>query len=91
MTIYVDNTQSKSFQNATCINSKLRGVFDLRDVWVQELRDKGQVETVTIPRDENHADIHVLTHCLSSGNFNKQVGHIQTPAKWDWNKMDFVF
>ena len=81
MTIYVDNTQSKSLQNATYINSKLRGVFDLRDAWVQELCDKSQVETVTIPRDENHADI--LTHCLSSGNFNKQVGHIQTPAKWD--------
>ena len=50
MTIYVDNTQSKSFQNATCINSKLRGVFGLRDAWVQELREKGQVETVAIPR-----------------------------------------
>ena len=81
MTIYVDNTQSKSFQHATCINSKLRGVFDLRDGWVQELRDKSQVETVTIPRDENHADI--LTHCLSSGNFNKQVGHIQNQVNGD--------
>ena len=59
---------------ATCINSKLRGVFEIRDAWVQELRDKGQVDTVAIPREENHADI--LTHCLSSGNFNKEVGHI---------------
>ena len=83
MTIYVDNTctQSKSFQNATCINSKLRGVFDLRDAWVQELRDKGQVETVAIPREENHDDM--LTHCFSSGNFNKEVGHIQHQATWD--------
>ncbi len=46
MKIYVDNTQSKSFQNATCTNSKLRGVFDLRGAWIQELCDKGQVETV---------------------------------------------
>ena len=78
MIVYVDNAQSKSFQNATCINSKLRGVFDLRDVWVQELRDKGQVKTVGIPREDNAADI--LTHCLSSGNFNKEVGHIQQRA-----------
>jgi len=81
MTIYVDNTQSKSFQKATCINSKLRGVFDLRENWVQELRDKGQVETVTIPREENKSDI--LTHCLSSGNFNKEVGRIQNITNWD--------
>jgi hypothetical protein len=81
MTIYVDNTQSKSFQNATCINSKLRGVFDLRDAWIQELRDKGQVETVAIPRKENKSDI--LTHCLSSGNFNKEVGYIQNHTNSD--------
>ena len=56
---------------------------------VKELRNKGQVETVAIPRKENKADI--LTHCLSSGNFNKEVGHIQNQASWDWNKVDFDF
>ena len=61
--------------------STLWGVFDLRDAWVKELRNKGQVETVAIPRKENKADI--LTHCLSSGNFNKEVGHIQNQASWD--------
>ena len=88
MTIYVDNTQIKSFHHATCINAKLRGV--LRDAWVQELRDKGQVETVVIPREENHADI--LTHCISSGSFNKEVGHIYPiSSKLGWKKkVDFV-
>ena len=85
----MDTTQIKSFQKATWINSKLRGVFDLRETWVQELRDKGQVETVTIPREENKSDI--LTHCLSSGNFNKEVGRIQNITNWDWIIVDFDF
>ena len=61
----------------------------VRDAWVQELRDKGQVDTVAIPRKENKSDI--LTHCLSSGNFNKEVGSIQNQATSDWNKVDFDF
>jgi len=53
----------------------------VRDAWVQELRDKGQVDMVAIPRKENKSDI--LTHCLSSGNFNKEVGYIQNQANSD--------
>merc|ERR1712072_1381383 len=32
----VDNTQALSFQHQTCPNSKLKGIFDLREAWVQE-------------------------------------------------------
>ena len=66
---------------------QIMGVFDLRSAWVLELRDKGQVETVAIPRKENAAESDILyTHCLFSGNFNKEVvGHIQNcqnQANW---------
>ncbi len=61
------------------------------ETWVQELRNKGQVETVAIPREENKSDMltDTLAHCLSSGNFNKEVGRIQTSANWDWIIVDF--
>ena len=59
-TIYTDSSQAHSFQHNTCPNSKIRGCFDLRDKCVQELRDKGVVKSVKIPRDLNVADL--LTH-----------------------------
>ena len=37
--IKVDNAAAISFQQATKTNTKLKGVYNLRDKWVQELRD----------------------------------------------------
>ena len=36
--VQVDNKQAKSFKEGTCLNSKLRGVVDMRDAWVRELK-----------------------------------------------------
>ena len=44
--IFVDNAAGVSFQNGTNPNSKLKGVFDLREQWVKELRDKRRVKAV---------------------------------------------
>ena len=52
-----------------CPNLKIRGCFDLRDKCVQELRDKGVVKSVKIPRDLNVADL--LTHCLPKSKFSE--------------------
>ena len=41
--VKVDNKQSKTFQEGTCINSRFRGVVDMREAWVKELRDLAQV------------------------------------------------
>ena len=41
--IFVDNAAGVSFQNGTNPNSKLKGIFDLREQWVKELRDKRRV------------------------------------------------
>ena len=75
MVVLVDNKQAVSFHRATCVMSKLAGIIDMRQQWVKELRDKAVVEVKHIWRDGNLADL--LTHCLSSGDFNRLVSRIQ--------------
>ena len=50
--IFVDNAAGVSFQNGTNPNSKLKGIFDLREQWVKELRDKQRVKAVQISTDK---------------------------------------
>jgi hypothetical protein len=75
MNVMVDNTQSISFQQGTCVNSKLRGTFDMRLKWVGEVKNTKEAQAVYVPRGDNCAD--VLTHCLSSGNFNRGIDRIK--------------
>ena len=62
--IQVDNAAAMSFQQATKASTKLKGVYNLRDKQVQELR--GDIKTVTkqVGTAVNISD--VLTTCLSS-------------------------
>ena len=62
LVVKVDNRQSKTFQEGTCLRSKLRGVVDMRAAWVQELRDLATVSVKWIPAHKNKADI--LTKCF---------------------------
>ncbi len=70
-----DSTQAVSFQGATAPTSKLRGCFDLRQAFVQELRDQNVVTSKHIPRELNMADL--LTHCLAGPIFRKCLGNAQ--------------
>ena len=60
--VQVDNKQAISFQQDTCINSKIRGSIDMRMEWVEELRDLKIVKTIHVSGEDNLADI--LTKCL---------------------------
>ena len=60
--VQVDNRQAKTFQAGTCINSKIRGVVDMREKWVQELRDLKSVMVTWVPAHLNEADI--MTKCF---------------------------
>ena len=60
--VYVDNAAGESFQHATCASSKIRGIFDMRSGWVQELQDEGKVNAVHVDTSENLADM--FTKCL---------------------------
>jgi len=75
LTILVDNTQAITFQKGTCVNSKLRGTFDMRREFVGELRNSKEIDTKYISRDKNFAD--TLTHCQPSGPYNHGVERIK--------------
>ena len=56
--IKVDNLQAKSFARGTCVETKLRGTFDIRSDWVQELRDAKEVQVDYIHTSNNYADLY---------------------------------
>ena len=66
-TVFIDNSQALSFQSDTCPNSKIRGSVDMRESWVQELRDLDIAATQYVGSDRNFADI--LTKCMAGPKF----------------------
>ena len=54
--IKVDNQAGVIFQNKMNPTSKLKGVFDLRDNWVQELQDRQIITAVKVNTNVNLAD-----------------------------------
>jgi hypothetical protein len=64
MEIFVDNSSGISFQQSTNPNTKLRGIYDMREAWVQELRNKFKVKAVKVHTDKNLADM--FTKCLAA-------------------------
>ena len=57
-----DNAAAVSFQKSTTPYSKLRGVYNLRDNWVQELKDMKVVRAEKVHTDLNVADL--FTKCM---------------------------
>jgi len=60
--VKVDSTQAKSFAEDTCAKSKIRGSFDMREAWIQEVRDDTVVEIEQVDTSINLADL--FTKCL---------------------------
>jgi len=60
--VQVDNSQALSFQKGTCVQSKLRGTFDIRAGWVQELRNSMDVVVEKVDTDSNLADLLTKVH-----------------------------
>ena len=73
--LQVDNMQSKSFQEGTCIHSRLRGIVDMRLAWVKELRDKPKIKVKWIAGDRNKADL--LTKCFPNWIFQQRLKLVQ--------------
>ena len=69
--ILVDNAASVVFQTKMKTDSKIKGVFDLRDKWVQELQDTAEVRAVKVATEDNLADI--LTKCLGRNTYEMLV------------------
>ena len=56
LTVQVDSSAAVSFQRSTCLLSRIRGCIDMRDAWVQELRDKKVARTAKVVSASNLAD-----------------------------------
>ena len=54
--ILVDNKAGVHFQNKMNPDSKLKGIFDMRLGWLQELHDKRRFKAVKIATERNLAD-----------------------------------
>jgi len=59
--ILEDNAATISFQKSTKTNTKLRGTYNLRWSWVQELKDMAKIIAVKVSTSDNLADM--LTKC----------------------------
>ena len=71
LAVQVDNTQTRAFHQGTTLQSRLRGVVDLRWGWVSELRDKAKIEVRWVPGEANKADI--LTKCFPNWLFQRRL------------------
>ena len=67
--VKIDSTGARSFQRGTCVHSKLGGIIDFREAWVEELRESGHVETTHVRGDKNLADL--LTKCFPTYRFKR--------------------
>ena len=80
MKIWVDNDQAVVFQKGTCVNSKLKGTFDMRLKWIGELKEASIIQGAKADRENNLSDI--LTHCQPSGKFTKAVLRTEKLSKY---------
>ena len=77
--VLVDNAASVSFQQSTNMNTRLKGIFDLRLEWCRELRDRSQVKAVKVGTKENISDL--LTKCHSGPTQARLVELVGREAK----------
>ena len=62
--IFIDNAAGVSFQRCTNPDTHIKGVFDLRNEWVRELRNSKKVSALKVDTAKNIADM--MTKCLSA-------------------------
>ena len=79
MEILVDNKGAISFQQKTNSGSKMRGIFDLREQWVKELKNKAEIKAVKVDTVYNVSDI--LTKPLAATVRLKLLEHLKTVQK----------
>jgi hypothetical protein len=66
--IKVDNAAGISFQHSTCPSTKLKGIYNLREAWVGELKNTKQIKAIKVDTKLNLADL--LTKCTRAPTRN---------------------
>ena len=79
MNVCTDSAGAVSFKNDTCPTSKLRGAFDYREDWVEELKGADKITVVKVTDSQNIADI--FTKCRATYKFKARVRQIQEMSR----------
>lgn len=72
LVVQVDNKQAKTFCEGTCVESKLRGTFSIKEGWVQELKDAAALKVEWVKGgkgDESGQLADLFTKCFSAKSF----------------------
>ena len=69
LVINVDATAAISLQRDTCVDSQMKGTFDLRKAWVLQLQDRSKVICNKVDSNANISDMG--TKCHSAKDFNR--------------------
>ena len=78
ISVQVDNMQAKSLASSTCLDSKLRGIFDIREDWVLELRQRDELFVDYVQSEHNIADL--LTKSHTTARYQQLLGKIGDKA-----------
>ena len=76
--ILVDNAAGIAFQQSINSSTKLKGMIQLRDTWVQEMKDSKYIKAVKVSTETNVADL--LTKCLGATIRNRLIGVVEQTA-----------
>ena len=79
MLLHTDSGGAMSFKNDTCPTSQLRGCFDYRLQWVQEVRAADEIKIAMTTDKLNLSDI--FTKCKGNKEFKYRVDQIRAEAK----------
>ena len=75
MKIWCDSTGAISFKDDTCPVSKIRGCFDYREDWVEELKAEGKIQVHKVKEINNLADM--LTKQYPTYKFKARMIQVQ--------------
>ena len=75
MKIWCDSTGAISFKDDTCPVSKIRGCFDYREDWVEEIKAEGKIQVFKVKEMNNLADM--LTKQYPTYKFKARMQQIQ--------------
>ena len=56
------------------VKSQLRGCFDRRESWVEEMKDKGSAVVQWVKGQDNKADL--LTKCFKKGDYLEKLWYM---------------
>ena len=75
MKIWTDSAGAISFEGDTCPVSRIRGAFDYREDWVDELKKQEVIQVCKVKDLFNLADM--LTKCYATYKFKSRIKQVQ--------------